>query len=82
MYFAFAVLTDKLDTLEMVNQFSLSWGVIGGNKLWPKKISPFKAVTPVVMYHILNSGHHATILSEIRPILIEEQYKADAEEWG
>ena len=33
------------------------------------------------MYHILNSGNHATILSEIRPILIEAQYKADAEEW-
>ena len=56
--------------------------MIGGNKLWPKKISSFNTVTPVVMYHMLNSGHHATILSEIRPIFIEPQDKADAEEWG
>ena len=34
------------------------------------------------MYQILNSGHHATIISNIRPILIEAREKADAEEWG
>ena len=56
--------------------------MIGGNKLWPKKISSFKTVTPVVMYHMLNLGHHATILSEIRPILIEARDKADEEERG
>ena len=56
--------------------------MIGGNKLWPKKISSFKTVTPVVMYHMLNLGHHATILSEIRPIIIEARDKADEEEWG
>ena len=70
LYFSFAVSTDKLDTLELVNQVSASWGMIGGNKLWPKKISSFKTVTPVVMYHMMNLGHHATILSEIRTILI------------
>ena len=39
-------------------------------------------MTPLVMYHMLNWGHNATILSEIRPILIEARDKADAEEWG
>ena len=81
-YFAFAVSTDKLDTLELVNRVVASWGMIGGNKLWPKKISSFKTVTPVVMYHMLNSGNHATILSDVRPILVEAQDKADVEEWG
>ena len=47
----------------------------------PKKISSLETVTPVVMYHMLNSGNHATILSEIRPILIEARYNADTEEW-
>ena len=56
--------------------------MIGGNKLWPKNIASFKIVTPVVMYHMLNSGHHATILSKICPILIEARNKADVEEWG
>ena len=78
MYFAFTVLTDELDTLGLVNRVGASWGMIGGNKLWPKKISSFETVTPVVMYHMLNSGHHATILSKIRPILIEAGDKADA----
>ena len=55
--------------------------MIRGSKLWPKKISSFKTVTPVVMYHMMNSGQHATILSKIHPILIEAQDKADAEEW-
>ena len=57
-------------------------GMIGGNKLCPNKIFSFKTMTPVVMYHMLNSGHHTTILSYIRPILIEARDKADAEEWG
>ena len=55
--------------------------MIGWNKLCPKKISSFKTVTPIVMYHMLNSGHHATILSKIRPIIIEARDKADEEEW-
>ena len=38
VYFDFAVSTDKLDTLELVNRVGGSWGMIGGNKLWPKKI--------------------------------------------
>ena len=50
-------------------------------KLWPNNILPFKTVTTVVMYHMLNSGHHATIRSEIRPIIIEAQDKADEEGW-
>ena len=56
--------------------------MIGWNKLWPKKISSFKTVTPVVMYHILNSGHHATILSDICPILVEAREKSDTEQRG
>ena len=32
VYFAFAVSTDKLYTLELVNQVGASWGMIGGNK--------------------------------------------------
>ena len=80
MHFTFAVLTDELDTIEMVNRIGASWGIIGGNKLRPKKISSFNTVTPVVMYHMLNLGNHATILSKIRPILIEAREKADAEE--
>ena len=79
--FAFTVYTYELDTLELVNRVGASWGVIGENDFWPKKILCFKIVTPVVMYHMLNSGHHATILSKIRPILIEAQDKADSEEW-
>ena len=82
VYFASTVLTNKLDTLELVNRVCASWGMIGGNKLWPKKISYFKTGTPVVMYHMLNLGHHTTILSKIRPILIEARDQADAEEWG
>ena len=82
VYFAFAVSTEKLDTLKLVNRVGASWGMIRGKKLWPKKILSFKIVKPVVMYHMLNSGHHATILSKILPIIIETQYKADAEEWG
>ena len=73
-------MTDKLDTLELVNRVGASWGMIGGNNLWPKKISSFKTSTSVVMYQMLNSGHNATILSKIRPILIEAREKADAEE--
>ena len=38
VYFDFAVLTDKLDTPELVNRAGASWGMIGGNKLWPNKI--------------------------------------------
>ena len=34
------------------------------------------------MYHMLNLGHHATILSEMRPMFIEARDKADEEEWG
>ena len=41
VYFAFEVLTEKLDTLEMVNQVGVSWDMIGENKLCPKKISSF-----------------------------------------
>ena len=82
VYFAFAVSTDELDTLELVNQVGASWGMIGGNKLRPKKILSFKTVTPVVMYHMLNSGHHANIISKISTILIEARYKAYSEEWG
>ena len=52
------------------------------NKLLPKNISSFKTVTLVVMYHMLKSGHHATILSDIRPILIDTGDNVDAEEWG
>ena len=81
MYFAFKILTDELDTLELVNCVGALWGMRVGNKLWPKKISSFKTVTPVVMYHMLNSVHHATIISEIRPILVKARDKADAEEW-
>ena len=66
----------------MVNRVGASWGMIGGNKLWPKNISSFKTVTPVVMYHMMNLWHHATILSKVCPILIEAQEKADIEEWG
>ena len=79
VYFAFAVSTDKLDTLELVNLVGASWGMIGGNKLWPKKISYFKTVTPVVMYHMLNLVHHANILSDIHPILVDARDKEDAE---
>ena len=82
VYFALAVSTDKLDTLELVNRVGASWGMIGGNKLGSNNISSFKTVTPVVVYHMLNLGHHATILSKIRPILIEARDKADTEEWG
>ena len=71
MYFDIAVLTDKLDTLELVNRVGASWGMIGGKKLCPNNIVYFKTATAVMMYHMLNSGHHATILSEICPILIE-----------
>ena len=67
----FVFLSDKLDTLELVNIVGASWGIIGRKISWPKKISSFKTVTPVVMYHILNLGHHITILSKIRPIIIE-----------
>ena len=81
MYFAFALLTDELDTLELVNRVGASRGMIGGNKLWTKKILSFKTVTPVGMYYMLNLGHHAIILSEIRLILFEARDKADAEEW-
>ena len=56
--------------------------MIGGGELWPKNISPFNTVTPVVVYHMLNLGHNATILSKILTILLEARYKADAEEWG
>ena len=80
VYFAFAVSTEKINTLELVNRVGSSWGTIGGNKLWKKKISSFKTVTPVVMYYMLNLGHHATIISKICPILIEARDKADAEE--
>ena len=79
MYFSFAVSTDKLDTVKLVNQVRESWGMIRGGKLWPKKILSFKTMTLVVMYQMLNSGHHATILSEIRTILLEARDKADAE---
>ena len=75
------VLTYELDTLELVNQVVESWGMIGGENLCPKKILSFKTLTPVVMYHMLHLGNHATVLSEISPILIEAQDKADAEEW-
>ena len=61
--FPFAVSTDKLDTLKLINRVSSSWGMIGGNKLWPNNIPYLKTMTPVVMYHMLNSGHHATIIS-------------------
>ena len=81
MYFDSAVLTDKLDTLRLVNRVGESWCMIGGNKLWPKKISSFKTVTPIVMYHMLNSRHHANIISKIRPIFIKGLDKAGAEEW-
>ena len=70
VYFSFAVSSHKLDTLELVNRVGASWGMMGGNKLWPNNISSFKTVTPVVMYHMLNSGHHATILYKVLPILI------------
>ena len=76
------VLTYELDTHELVNRVVESWGMIGGKNLCPKKILSFKTLTPVVMYHMLNSGNHATILSEIRPIIIEAGDKAYAEEWG
>ena len=56
--------------------------MIGGNKLFPKMISFFNKVTPVLMYHMLDLGHNATILSEIHPSIIEARYKVDAEEWG
>ena len=75
VYFDFTVLTDELDTLKLVNRVGASWGMIGGSKLWPKKILSFKIVKPVVMYHMLNSGHHTTILSEIRLILVEARDK-------
>ena len=78
MYFAFSFSTDKLDTLELVNRVGASWVMIVGNKLWPKKILSFKTVTLVVIYHMLKSGHHAKIQSDIRPILIEARDKADA----
>ena len=74
-------MTDKLDTLKLVNRVDASLGVIRGNKLWPKKISSFKTVTPIVMYHMLNSRHHANIISKIRPIFIKGLDKAGAEEW-
>ena len=77
VYFNFAVSAEESDTLELVNRVGTSWGMIGGNKLCPKKISYFKTVTSVVIYHMLNSGHHATILSEIPPIIIEARDKAD-----
>ena len=54
VYFVFAVSTDELETLELVNRVDASRGMIRGNTIWPKKILSFKTVTPVVMYHMLN----------------------------
>ena len=77
MNFAFAVSTDKLDTLELVNLVGASWVMIGGNNLCPKKIFSFKTVTPLGMYHMLNLGHHAALLSYRCTIIIEARDKAD-----
>ena len=33
------------------------------------------------MFHMLKSGHYATMISDIRPILEEARDKSDAEEW-
>ena len=37
--------------------------------MWLKAIKLFKTETPVTIYHMLNSAHHTTIISELTKIL-------------
>ena len=54
-----------------MEQISCEWGRLNGKKMWLKAIKSFQTETPVAIYHLLNSGHQATILAELKGILEE-----------
>ena len=77
VYFAVAFSSDVKPS-DIVERISCEWGRINGKKMWLKAIKSFQTETPIALYHLLNSGHQATILTELKGIL-EEARDREAE---
>ena len=68
MKFAFCLSCNE-EPKELINRVSAEWEKLGDTRLFSQKLSAFKTTTPVVIYHMLNSAHPLTFLSEIVPII-------------
>ena len=68
VYFAVAFSSD-VKPEDVVERISCEWGRLNGKKMWLKAIKSFQTETPIALYHLLNTGHQDTILSELKGIL-------------
>ena len=70
VYFAIAFSSDEKPE-DVVERISCEWGRLNGKKMWLKAIKSFKTETPIAIYHMLNSAHNSTIITELTNILRE-----------
>ena len=77
VYFAIAFSSNE-EPEEVVDRISCEWGRLNGKKMWLKAIPSFKTETPVAIYHLLNSGHQRTLITELKQIL-EQARDAEAQ---
>ena len=85
VYLAFSFSCNK-DPRKILEAVSAKWGKLGGNKLVLKNVAAYTTVTPIVIFHMLNSASSKTILAELNMILAEAHDTAgndyDYEYWG
>ena len=70
VYVAIAFSSDEKPE-DVVERISCEWGRLNGKKMWLKAIKSFKTETPIAIYHMLNSAHNSTIITELTNILRE-----------
>ena len=61
--FAMAISCDE-DPRELLERVSVSFGQLGGRKLFLKKVQAIKTNTPIVVYNMHNMGHVSTLVAE------------------
>ena len=79
VHLALSFSCDK-DPRKLLDAVSAEWGKLGGNKLFLKEVSAYTTVTPVVIYHLLNTASSATIVAELHPILERAHQEAEVED--
>ena len=76
VYLAFSFSCDK-DPRKILEAVSAEWGKLGGSKLVLKNVAAYTTMTPIMIFHMLNSASSKTILVELNMILAEAHDNAD-----
>ena len=81
VYLAFSFSCDK-DPRKLLDAVSAEWGKLGGNKMFLKNVAAYTTVTPIVIFHMINSASPKTILAELNMILEKIHDIADNDDFG